>query len=224
MRGSGEEVIRVKILWYGHACFRITTADGTVIVTDPYNESVPYKPPEGPAHIVTVSHEHFDHSAVARVKGNPEVLRGVGEWTVRGIVIRGISSFHDPKGGKERGRNTIFKLTIDNIHLAHLGDLGHTLTAEQLKPLEDTQVVMIPVGGFYTIGPREAKEVIQALPGLRVIIPMHYRTDLVKDWPIRPVQEFLEAVDLSVREFKGEAEVSLQNLPKTKEVWVLSYA
>lgn len=214
----------MKILWYGHACFRITAADGTVIITDPYDESVPYKPPEGPAHIVTVSHDHFDHNAVNRVKGNPEVLRGVGEWTVHGIAIRGISAFHDPKGGKERGRNTIFKFTVDGVILAHLGDLGHTLTAEQLKPLEDVQVLMIPVGGFYTIGPKEAKEVVQALPNLKIVIPMHYRTEAVKDWPIRPVKEFLEAVDLTVREFKGEVELTTTQLPKTKEVWVLPYA
>lgn len=214
----------MKILWYGHACFRITAADGTVIITDPYDESVPYKPPEGPAHIVTVSHDHFDHNAANRVKGNPEVLRGVGEWTVRGIAIRGISAFHDPKGGKERGRNTIFKFTVDGVILAHLGDLGHTLTAEQLKPLEDVQVLMIPVGGFYTIGPKEAKEVVQALPNLKIVIPMHYRTEAVKDWPIRPVKEFLEAVDLTVREFKGEVELTTAQLPKTKEVWVLPYA
>ncbi|MGB9758013.1 MAG: MBL fold metallo-hydrolase [Candidatus Bipolaricaulaceae bacterium] len=214
----------MKILWYGHACFRITAQDGTTIVTDPYDESVPYKAPEGPAHIVTVSHEHFDHNAVGRVKGNPEVVRGVGEWTIRGIHIRGISSFHDPKGGKERGRNTIFKYVVDGITLAHLGDLGHTLTAEQLRPLEDVQVLMIPVGGFYTIGPKEAKEVVQGLSGVRVVIPMHYRTELVKDWPIRPVQEFLEAVDLTVREFKGEAELTAQNLPKEREVWILPHA
>jgi L-ascorbate metabolism protein UlaG (beta-lactamase superfamily) len=214
----------VKILWYGHACFRIAAQDGTVIVTDPYDESVPYKAPEGPAHIVTVSHDHFDHNAVGRVKGNPEVVRGVGEWTVRGVPIRGIAAFHDPKGGKERGRNIIFKFLIDGIRLAHLGDLGHPLTAEQLKPLEDVQALMIPVGGFYTIGPKEAKEAVQALPSLRVILPMHYRTEAVKDWPIRPVQEFLEAVDLTIREFKGEAELTSQNLPKTREVWVLSYA
>jgi L-ascorbate metabolism protein UlaG (beta-lactamase superfamily) len=217
-------VIGVKILWYGHACFRITAQNGTVLITDPYDESVPYKAPEGPAHIVTVSHDHFDHNAVGRVKGNPEVVRGVGEWTLQGISIRGIASFHDPKGGKERGRNTVFKFIVDGITLAHFGDLGHTLTAEQLRPLEDVQVVMIPVGGFYTIGPKEAKEVVQSLPAVRVVIPMHYRTEAVKDWPIRPVQEFLEAVDLTVREFKGEVELTSQSLPKAREVWLLSYA
>jgi len=214
----------VKILWYGHACFRITSAEGTVILTDPYDASVPYKAPEGPAHIVTVSHEHFDHNAVDRVKGNPEVLRGVGEWSVRGVHIRGIAAFHDPKGGKERGKNVIFRMVVDKVVLAHFGDLGHTLTAEQLKPLEDVQVALLPVGGFYTIGPKEAKEIVQALSSLRVVIPMHYRTEAVKDWPIRPVQEFLEAVDLTVREFKGEAEITAENLPRTKEVWILSYA
>jgi L-ascorbate metabolism protein UlaG (beta-lactamase superfamily) len=216
--------MEVKILWYGHACFRITAQDGTTLITDPYDESVPYKAPEGPAHIVTVSHDHFDHNAVGRVKGNPEVVRGVGEWTIRGISIRGIAAFHDPKGGRERGRNIIFRMEVDGLVLAHFGDLGHTLSSEQIKPLQDVQVALVPVGGFYTIGPKEAKEVVQALPSLRVVIPMHYRTEAVKDWPIRPVQEFLEAVDLTVREFKGEAELTAQNLPKAKEVWLLSHA
>lgn len=214
----------MKILWYGHACFRITAADGTVIITDPYDESVPYKAPVGPAHIVTVSHEHFDHSAVARVQGNPEVVRGVGEWNIRGVSLRGIASFHDQKGGRDRGKNVLFRLVVDRVVLAHLGDLGHTLTAEQLKPLEDVQVAMIPVGGFYTIGPKEAKEVVHALPNLKVVIPMHYRTEVIKDWPIRPVQDFLEAVDLEVQEIKGEAELTEGSLPKAKEVWVFPYA
>lgn len=214
----------MKILWYGHACFRITSADGTVIITDPYDQSVPYKAPEGPAHVVTVSHDHFDHNAVNRVQGKPEVIRGVGEWTLHGVRIRGVAAFHDPKGGKERGKNVIFKLEVDRVVLAHFGDLGHALTAEQLRPLEDVQVALLPVGGFYTVGPKEAKEVVQALPSLRVVIPMHYRTEVVKDWPIRPVQEFLEAVDLTVREFKGEVEITPENLPKAREVWILSYA
>lgn len=214
----------MKVLWYGHSSFRITTADGTTIVTDPYDPSVPYKAPEGPAHIVTVSHDHFDHNAADRVKGNPQVLKGVGEWTVRGITFRGIAAFHDEDGGKKRGRNVIFRLTVDGVTLAHLGDLGHTLNAEQLKPLADVHVALLPVGGYYTIGPKEAREVIQSLPGLRLTIPMHYKTPLIKDWPIAPVEEFLEEARLPVKEISGEVEVNLRNLPTKKEVWVLSYA
>ncbi|HEU68388.1 MAG TPA: MBL fold metallo-hydrolase [Candidatus Acetothermia bacterium] len=215
----------VKLQWIGHACFRIETSDGTVIITDPYEEKVPYKAPEGPAHIVTVSHDHFDHNAVERVKGSPQVVRGIGEQTVRGITFRGIPAFHDQKGGRDRGQDVIFRFAADGVTLAHFGDLGHTLNAEQLRPLQDVEVALLPVGGHFTIGAKEASEVVRSLPKLKVVIPMHYRTEVVKDWPIRPVEEFLDEVGLPiVRLEKSEVKIIPDVLPATKEVWVLNYA
>lgn len=215
----------MRIKWFGHACFLITTAEGIKILTDPFDESVPYPFPEEEVDVVTVSHEHFDHNAVGRVKGTPEVVRGLGEHTVKGVSIWGIPSFHDQKGGRERGRNTIFRLQADGITLAHLGDLGHTLNAEQQKPLEGVEVVLIPVGGHYTIGPQEAVEVIRMLPALKIAIPMHVKTELIKDWPIAPVEEFLSQVDLPVQRVGGaEVEITREGLPREKEVWVLSHA
>jgi len=218
-------VANVKLQWIGHACFRIETSDGTVIITDPYEEKVPYKAPEGPAHIVTVSHDHFDHNAVERVKGSPQVVRGIGEQTVRGITFRGIPAFHDQKGGRDRGQDVIFRFAADGVTLAHFGDLGHTLNAEQLRPLQDVEVALLPVGGHFTIGAKEASEVVRSLPKLKVVIPMHYRTEVVKDWPIRPVEEFLDEVGLPiVRLEKSEVKIIPDVLPATKEVWVLNYA
>lgn len=215
----------MKLQWIGHACFRIETSDGTVIITDPYEEKVPYKAPEGPAHIVTVSHDHFDHNAVERVKGSPQVVRGIGEQTVRGITFRGIPAFHDQKGGRDRGQDVIFRFAADGVTLAHFGDLGHTLNAEQLRPLQDVEVALLPVGGHFTIGAKEASEVVRSLPKLKVVIPMHYRTEVVKDWPIRPVEEFLDEVGLPiVRLEKSEVKIIPDVLPATKEVWVLNYA
>lgn len=215
----------MKLQWLGHACFRIESGDGTVIVTDPYDESVPYKPPKGAAHIVTVSHDHFDHNAAGRVEGNPEVVRGIGERTVRGIPFRGIAAYHDTKGGRDRGGDVIFKFAVDGVTLAHFGDLGHTLNAEQLKFLSDVELALLPVGGHFTVGPKEASEVVRSLPRLRVVIPMHYRTDVVKDWPIRPVDEFLDAVGLPAKRLKKSAvEITPESLPAQKEVWVLNYA
>lgn len=215
----------MKLQWIGHACFRIEGSDGTAILTDPYDESVPYKAPEGPAHIVTVSHEHFDHNAVGRVKGRPEVVRGIGEKTVRGISFRGIAAYHDQKGGRDRGQDVIFRFTVDGIGLAHFGDLGHTLNAEQLKPLQDVEVALLPVGGHFTIGAKEAVELVKSLPRLKVVVPMHFRTEVLKDWPIRPVEEFLAQLDLPVKRLgKGPVEITRANLPATKEVWVLDYA
>ncbi len=215
----------MKLKWMGHACFHITAGDGTQILTDPYDESVPYKAPTGPAHIVTVSHDHFDHNAVGRVEGSPEVVRGVGERTVRGISFRGIPAFHDTKGGRDRGQDVIFKFTVDRVVLAHFGDLGHTLNAEQLKFLRDVEVALLPVGGHFTVGAKEAAEVVRSLPQLRIVIPMHYRTEAVKDWPIRPVEEFLDEVGLPTKRIKkSEVEITPDKLPPTKEVWVLNHA
>lgn len=215
----------MKLQWIGHACFRIEAGDGTVLIIDPYDESVPYKAPEGPADVVLSTHDHFDHNAVGRVKGNPRVIRGVGEWEVKGIKIRGIPAYHDEKGGKDRGRITIYRIAVDGVVLAHFGDLGHVITAEQQRPLEDTEVALIPVGGYYTIGPKEALETIRLLPNLKVIVPMHYKTEKVRDWPIGPVEEFLELVEFPVRKLgSSEVEITKEGLPEKKEVWVLEHA
>ncbi len=222
---KSEEVIGLEIKWYGHSCFLITTSAGVKILTDPYDESVPYKFPEEPVDIVTVSHEHFDHNAVDRVAGSPVVIRGLGEREVKGIRFRGIGSFHDQHGGRDRGRNTIFRIEADGIVLAHFGDLGHVLNAEQQRPLQDVQVILTPVGGHFTVGPKEVSEIIGMLPSLRVVIPMHFKTELISDWPIVPLEDFLSEVDLPVRRI-GSSSVKLtpEDLPQGKEVWVLEYA
>jgi L-ascorbate metabolism protein UlaG (beta-lactamase superfamily) len=215
----------LKLKWIGHACFLIQASDGTVILTDPFDESVPYPFPEQEVHIVTVSHDHFDHSAVDRVRGNPEVVRGLGQHSVRGISFWGVPSFHDQKGGRDRGRNVIFRFQVDGITLAHFGDLGHVLNAEQQKPLAEVEVALLPVGGHFTIGPHEAWEVVRMLPNLRVVIPMHVKTELIKDWPIAPVDDFLAEVKIPVRKLEtSEVELKPETLPKEKEVWVLSHA
>jgi L-ascorbate metabolism protein UlaG (beta-lactamase superfamily) len=144
---------------------------------------------------------------------------------VRGIPFRGISAFHDTKGGRDRGQDVIFRFTVDEVILAHFGDLGHTLNAEQLRPLRDVEVALLPVGGHFTIGAKEASEVVRSLPRLRIVIPMHYRTEAVKDWPIRPVDDFLDEVGLLVKRVKkSEVKITPDVLPTKKEVWVLDYA
>jgi L-ascorbate metabolism protein UlaG (beta-lactamase superfamily) len=166
----------MRIKFIGHACFLVEGKEGRVI-TDPYNDKVPYRVPNFSADIVTVSHDHADHSAVERIKENPIVVRGKGERTVAGIHLWGIASFHDNVKGKKRGRNTIFAFEIERIWLAHLGDLGETLSEKQKEALEDVEVLFLPVGGHFTIGPEEAVSLIEELPKARIIIPMHYKTD-----------------------------------------------
>ena len=99
------------------------------------------------------------------------------------------------------------------------------LNAEQQKPLAEVEVALLPVGGHFTIGPREAWEVVRMLPNLRVVIPMHVKTELIKDWPIAPVDDFLAEVKIPVRRLEtAEVELKPENLPQEKEVWVLSHA
>jgi L-ascorbate metabolism protein UlaG (beta-lactamase superfamily) len=199
----------MKIRYLGHSAFAITSDRGVKIITDPYGTSpdLTYREITGPADIVTVSHDHFDHCNVAPVRGNPQVLRKAGSSTARGISFRGISSYHDEEGGRLRGGNIIFCFELDGIKLCHLGDLGHLLDDEQLAEIGTVDIVFIPVGGSYTIDAKAATEVCNQLKP-KVIIPMHYRTN--KGLPsIAGVDEFLRGkakvkwLDTSQVEFKA---------------------
>ena len=214
----------MKITWIGHACFLVEGRDVRVM-TDPYDEHIPYKAPSFPTDVVTVSHEHSDHNAVDRVPGSPEVVRGPGEHTAHGIKFTGIATFHDEEQGKKRGPNTIFTFAVDGITLAHFGDLGHPLTSQQIAELSKVEVAMIPVGGYFTIDAAQAANIVGQLPHVRVIIPMHYKTDVLgTDFPIDPVDKFVAQMQNIVE--IGSAEVTLMrgDLPEHPEVWILNYA
>jgi L-ascorbate metabolism protein UlaG (beta-lactamase superfamily) len=182
----------VKVTWYGHAAFLITTAQGTKIITDPYKPDggISYKPIPDEADIVTVSHEHFDHNYVKGLPGKPQVIKGVGRHEVRGVVIQGMASYHDDSGGSQRGDNTIFVFDADGIRLCHLGDLGHVLSEKKIEHIGQVDVLCIPVGGFFTIGPQEATTVVGQLQP-HLIFPMHVKTEKCS-LPIEPVDTFLQ--------------------------------
>lgn len=178
----------MRIEWLGHACFLITGRTGVRLVTDPFNEQVGYPVPRVHADIVTVSHDHFDHNATQYIKGNPIVVRNPGEHSVKGVPIKGVATFHDRAQGKDRGPNTAFKITVDGVSVCHLGDLGHILEQNQLAALGRVDVLLVPVGGTYTIDPQEAAEVVKQINPV-VVIPMHYKTRYL-NFPIRPVDDF----------------------------------
>ena len=214
----------MKIKWIGHACFLIEGEPGRIL-TDPYNDKIPYRPPDFVVDVVTVSHEHFDHNAVERVKGSPVILRGEGLHEACGISFRGIASFHDQEQGKSRGENTIFVFEIEDICLAHLGDLGAPLTAEQATALAAVEALFVPVGGHFTIGPEEAKVLAESLPNLKVVIPMHYKTDrLDEDFPIVTVDKFASKMQNVAHIGSSEVVLTRDTLPATQEVWILDYA
>ena len=214
----------MKIKWLGHACFLIEGKEGRLI-TDPYDKAIPYRPPDYAADVITVSHDHFDHNAVGRVKGNPTVIRGEGEHDVSGMTFRGIASFHDESRGAKRGANTIFTFEMEGVRMAHLGDLGESLADEQAAALASVELVFVPVGGYFTIGPQEAAALLKRLPNLKVVIPMHFKTDrLGEDFPIAPVEKFTRKMQNVKRIGSSEVVLSRENLPAQQEVWILDYA
>ncbi|MBZ9578307.1 MBL fold metallo-hydrolase [Patescibacteria group bacterium] len=174
----------MQITWYGQSFFRILTQKGknnqVNLVIDPFNETIGLRPPKLEADILLITHQHSDHNNLLAVSGNPFVISGPGEYEIKGVFIQGIPSFHDNVRGKERGLNTIYTIETEEIRLCHLGDLGQKeLDSEQLEKIGDIDILMIPIGGVYTISAKEASKVIsQSEP--KIVIPMHYQIPKLK--------------------------------------------
>jgi L-ascorbate metabolism protein UlaG (beta-lactamase superfamily) len=212
----------MKIKWLGHACFVITSDTGIKIITDPYvtGGALSYGEIEESADIVTVSHEHGDHNNVSAVQGNPRVVRGTAE--LKGIRFKGIPAYHDDVGGKSRGGNTILSFEVDRIRVCHLGDLGHQLSAQQVAELGSVDILLIPVGGFFTIDAKVASQVCNQLAP-KLVIPMHYKTNKC-EFPIASVDEFLRGKKDVSRLDASEVEFKQGELPASTQIIVLKSA
>lgn len=182
----------MKVSWLGHACFEIVDSRGTRIVIDPFDETVGYEVPRIKADVVLVSHDHHDHNNVKAIRGDPQVVRGPGKHLAAGIEFRGVPSFHDEEKGKLRGRNTIFCFVVDGLRVCHLGDLGHLLGEDDLRSVGEVDVLMIPVGGVYTIDADGAKRVIEQIRP-RLVFPMHFRSE---EFDVAPVDLFLKGLEV----------------------------
>ena len=179
----------------GHAEFLIETENSVRIATDPYDAGCGYPVRKVTADVALVSHHHHDHDAVENLKGQPRIIDTAGSFTPEsGVKITAVKGFHDSEGGSKRGETLLFLIETEGLRIVHLGDLGCGLNAEQLKVLETPDVLMIPVGGFYTIDAEQAKETASQLKA-RVILPMHYRTEYNRDWPIADAEAFLSLYD-----------------------------
>jgi len=211
----------MEIVWYGHACFRLHQRGKPTIVTDPYDNSIGYTLPRLRADIVTVSHDHSDHNYIRGIRGNPKVLTGPGEYEIQGVFITGIPTFHDRKQGKERGRNTVFLFDFDGLTICHLGDLGHVLTQSQAEALGSVDVLLIPVGGVYTITAAQAAEVV-SLVEPRVVIPMHYKTKAL-NFRLSTVRPFLKEMGAEDTVPRDSLNVTKASLPEETEVVILEY-
>ena len=206
----------MKIKWLGHACFLITTDKGIKIITDPYEAGfrgiVNYDPVKEAADIVTISHQHGDHNYVKDLKGSPELIQGKGKHQIKGIGFIGISSYHDRVSGQERGNNTIFCFTVDDIKICHCGDLGHPLDDEDLYSLGHVDLLLVPIGG-----PPPTLELHEAInlwgkfqPS--VIIPMHFRNEKCT-FPKYGIEDLLRIKPEVIRAGKSEVQLTADHLP-----------
>jgi len=217
----------MKIKWYGHAAFLITSDQGTKIMIDPYEPGafggqLSYGKIKDQVDIVLTSHDHADHNYTKDLPGTPQIVKGSGSKTAKGISIKGISTYHDPSQGSERGTNTIFTLKIDNLQLCHLGDLGHLLSDKELAEIGPVDILLIPVGGFFTIDPKEATRVAEQIKP-KILIPMHFKTAKC-GFSIAPVEDFLKGKTNTKRPKASEATFDKATLPQQMEIVVLEHA
>jgi len=209
----------VIIKWLGHASFLLEST-GIKVLTDPFNAEIGYQPCKEKIDIVTISHEHWDHNAVDILVGSPRIIRETGLYTIDGINILGISSYHDKKQGQERGYNTIFKISSENLDILHLGDLGHVLTDRQLLEVGNVDILLVPVGGRYTVDADAAYEIVEQLQP-QIIIPMHFLTADVSLKELAPVEAFTAKFPRIIK--KPFLEISKQTLAPELRVIVLDY-
>ena len=199
---AADTPARVTIRWHGQSFFEIESSKGTHIVTDPHLIDA-YGRKEVPADLVLISHEHNDHNQIAAIKNSnkAKILRGLKvagnrvDWnpideTFRDVHIRSLGVYHDNAKGMQYGKNTIFILEVDGLRIVHLGDLGHLLSERTIKEIGPVDVLMIPVGGIYTLNGSDAKKVVAQLKPRQYILPMHYGTKVFDD--VLPADEFLD--------------------------------
>jgi L-ascorbate metabolism protein UlaG (beta-lactamase superfamily) len=210
----------MDITWLGHSCFKIRSKNATII-TDPYPPSLGYSLGKPTAHIITVSHQHPGHSYTQGIGGDPKLVTRPGEYEISGVLIIGISTFHDGEGGKNRGKNTVYLMEIDEISVCHLGDLGHVLTVEQIEEMDNVDVLLLPVGGVSTINAPIAAQVVRQLEP-KVVVPMHYKTQALS-WELEPVERFLEEVGAKNINPQPKLSLTKSSLPISTQVFLLDY-
>ena len=223
-----------QLQWLGHSAFLLSSSQGTRVLIDPPSAGIGYAiAPIAGVDAVLVTHEHPDHNNVGLATGSPLILRGLSAagWNtidqrVKDIRIYSpspaLSVYHDSQQGAQRGRNTIFVLEVDGLRLAHLGDLGHVLTPEIVQAMGSVDVLLVPVGGIYTIDAAGATQVVgQVSPP--VVIPMHYKTPkLAANWPGAGVEPFLEGKRVE-RTSSTVIRLSRPTLPTQTIVVLLNY-
>lgn len=209
----------MKIKYFGHSCFMLSYEKDPVLITDPFDPSVTFTPCVERCDAALVSHDHFDHNYTASLQGDFSIIREAGAYIVGGARITAIPSFHDEKGGALRGKNLLMRIDCEDLSIAHLGDLGHMPNAEQMELLKDLDVLMLPIGGTYTIDTPQAEALIKALSP-RHAIAMHFRTDA---YEINIARCDAFARDMQAAFMPREIAFTRQSVDALPPVMILSY-
>ena len=213
----------MRIIYHGHSEFTLIDSAGTRILTDPCDPAVGYGSGIAECDAVTVSHGHHDHNWVQKCGADPVVVNTEGRCSpAPDILVDMIPSYHDGEMGAKRGMNLMAKITVDGVTVLHCGDLGHVPDQALLDRIGPVDVVMVPVGGFYTIDARQAAETARLLRA-RVVIPMHYKTRVNADWPIAGLDDFLEEMNATAleREVMPTVRITKADLSEQKRICVL---
>ncbi|MBN1162719.1 MBL fold metallo-hydrolase [Patescibacteria group bacterium] len=209
----------VEIVYIGHASFKIRGKDLTLII-DPYDPKIGYNFPKQKCDLLLTTHDHFDHHYIEGVSDYKLHINGPGEYEMKGVFVYGIPTYHDSEEGAERGENTIYLVEIDGFNILHLGDLGHELSKESLSRIPLVDVLLIPVGGKYTIDAEVAAKVVSSVePGF--VVPMHYATkDLSGVEGLDGVEKFLDemGIETGAKKLPSLKLSSKSDIPEETEV------
>jgi len=183
----------MKITWLGHSCFKLEESTGTTLVTDPYHDYVGFEMIDVEPDILTISHSHKDHNCMEHIIGSPTVLTRSGFYEIDGVHILGQKSYHDEVKGSKRGENVIFKIRMDGVDVLHMGDIGEECNAMLAESLGACNILIIPIGGVYTIDAQQAKDYVdKIMPD--IVIPMHYKTRDC-EFDLDKINDFLDLFD-----------------------------
>ena len=215
----------MHIIWHGQSFFQIQTSlnkgEQTTIAIDHFDESTGLKPPSFQADVLLITHDHHDHNNKKAIKGTPFLIEGPGEYEVKEIAIQGIPSFHDEEEGKKRGSNTIYLIEMEEMKVCHLGDFGQKeLTEDQLEQIGDIDILMVPVGGEFTLDAKGAAHVISQIEP-KIVIPMHYAIPKLKI-KLDEVDKFLKEIGKKSVVPQPKLLIKKKDLPLETQVVVLT--
>ncbi|MEK7587615.1 MAG: MBL fold metallo-hydrolase [Patescibacteria group bacterium] len=204
----------MDITYLGHSSFKLR-GKTSVVVTDPYDPTVVGLkfPKHTTADIVTVSHDHQDHNAVGELEGESFVVNGPGEYEIKGVGVVGLSV----------DKNTVYRIEIDGVSVVHLGDVGHVLTADQVDSLDGVDVLIVPVGGVYTVDAAGAAQIVHEVEP-SIVIPMHYgRPELNQKTlgGLAPVAAFLKEMGKEGVQSQPKLVITKEKIPEEMQVVVL---